>query len=956
MADLTKTIEIIFGGVDRVSGAIDGITKNVSDGMGHLEGITDPLASAHDNVVKLEAALAALAVGGMALAIHTAGQFDSQFKEITTLIGDTGGGIDQFKEQIKEYANDSTQSIEDINGALYQAISLGVDYKDSLEALSTAEQLAVAGKANLTASTELLLGTLNAYGDGVDQATRYSDAFFTIVQDGKTTIPELAQYLSQVSNTAAAAEVPIETLGAAIAAVTASGAPTSQAMTQIRQVIEALIKPTKQASDYAKELGLDFSAQALAADGLEGVMQKVFHVTGGNVDQMAKLFTSSEALRAALILSRDESGKFAGALEDMANKTGATATAYDKMAGDINHINTNLKNNWENTLAEIGENLLANYGNIVGSIVQIFQAIQDSVKAGAFKDVFAVVTDLSKDIEETFSTLAKNLPEALKTVDFSEFTKSIQDLAKETSGIFEAFFGDVDLSTPEGLGRAIQTLVDLGTRLNEVATGMAQAWQPVAEWLGKAAESASDMDSKTTELIGNIFGAGKIVNEFTGFLGGLGNATTALSGLFSIMAGQRLVALAQSLGVTKAAVGTAAGTGLVGAFGLLGAVIGGVALVEGTKKLTDWLHKLVSDTPGAVKVTGDLVEAVREYGMLTGNPELLAGIKEIPIEVANAVRELAWLNDKITDLPATQQMEIRSIFLEDGLVAATQKILEFENLDPKTEVEVLTTDALKVINDYWQVLDQIPPEMRTKIEALLAEGNEKTAQSLIDMFPEKQTVEIAAEEDPEARRNVETFGDYIIETLEDGSIVIVEAKPDMPSVDDTAKKIKDELDPIKVLDIEAKVDIAKIQAASDMFSALMSTINTEIEWSARIDIAQIEADAQKVEAAFESIGGSVMAVTETVGTMFSDLANLGGGIHFYELYDLLEKEMNMQSDLIDAQIRLIDKQVETMDRGDAIFTISGQNVSDGARAFMMDVLKEIQVEISGSQGSYLMGQ
>ena len=71
---------------------------------------------------------------------------------------------------------------------------------------------------------------------------------------GKTTLPELAQSLSNVTGTAAAAKIPFEDVNAAIAAMTATGAPTAQAITAINQAIVQLINPSKQARDEAERL------------------------------------------------------------------------------------------------------------------------------------------------------------------------------------------------------------------------------------------------------------------------------------------------------------------------------------------------------------------------------------------------------------------------------------------------------------------------------------------------------------------------------------------------------------------------------------------------------------------------------------------------------------------------------------------------------------------------------
>src|SRR6056297_1483149 len=179
MADLERSIKVLLMGEDvnldkklkNVSRDFDNFSRNVQDA-------TAPLADLGRKAVMVEGALVAMAAGGLAYAAKTAADFDSQFREITTLLDDSGEGVQQFRQDILTYAQDSTKSIEDINGAIYNAISAGVDYEDALGSLADAEQLAVATKADLEASTKTLVSTLNAYGAGSEEAAQYAEILF----------------------------------------------------------------------------------------------------------------------------------------------------------------------------------------------------------------------------------------------------------------------------------------------------------------------------------------------------------------------------------------------------------------------------------------------------------------------------------------------------------------------------------------------------------------------------------------------------------------------------------------------------------------------------------------------------------------------------------------------------------------------------------------------------------
>ena len=335
MASLEKTVKLILAGENRLGGMLFDAGHQV-EGFANLAGnISEPFADLATDLAKLDAALIAMAGGGLALAVKESGAFSGAFSEITTLFESAPDNIETFRNDILAYASDSRKSIDDINSSVYAAISAGTAYGDSLGLVSQAEKTAIAGKAGLSDATVLLASSLNAYGEEAGKAADYSDALFVAVRDGQTTLPELSHSLAQVTGLASQTGVSFDDLLAAVATLTASGLPTSQAVTSIRGALTNILKPSKDASDTAKELGIEFNATALASQGLGGFMETLRTKTGGNVDTMSKLFGSVEGLNGALVLTGTGAQKFGSVLEDMQNKAGETEKAYSKMANEL---------------------------------------------------------------------------------------------------------------------------------------------------------------------------------------------------------------------------------------------------------------------------------------------------------------------------------------------------------------------------------------------------------------------------------------------------------------------------------------------------------------------------------------------------------------------------------------------------------------------------------------------
>ncbi|HHB11933.1 MAG TPA: phage tail tape measure protein, partial [Chromatiales bacterium] len=445
MATIDKTVEIIFSGKDDVSRVMRGIRGGLSDLEGVAEAVARPLAQVANAVLAADATLAGLAAGGLALAIRAAGEFQQGFGEISTLIDASEDDLADFEQAVRQYAATSTQSWDEVQQAVYNAISAGVDYRHSLDLVAQAEKLAVAGRANLNDTTVLLVSTMNAYGASTDEAARYSDILFQTVRQGQTTIPQLAQSLAQVTGTAAGASVPFEEIAAAIATLTAAGLPTSQAITAIKAALSNILKPASQATKLAGELGIQFDAAALKSKGFSGVLADVARATGGNVDKLGQLFGSVEALNGVLILAGTGADAFRANLEAMGQSAGSTQTAFEKMAGNVDLAMQRVKNAAFSALSQIGQPFIDEFNNIADAISAVFAAVGQSFDAGSFDPLIQVVEDAARAIDSLLDDIAANLPQALEQIDWSPITDNLRNLGDALSQIF----GGLDLSTTE---------------------------------------------------------------------------------------------------------------------------------------------------------------------------------------------------------------------------------------------------------------------------------------------------------------------------------------------------------------------------------------------------------------------------------------------------------------------------------------------------------------------------
>lgn len=906
MSDAQRTIDIVFKGVDKTSAAVQSAIGNTEKFAGSLESATQPFANAAIAAVKYEAALLATGAAITAFSIKAAGDFDSGFREIASLLDEPIESLGTFRQEILDYGSNSSSSLAQVNEAVYSAISAGVDYTDSLDAVRVAEQLAIAGKGELGSTLTLLVSSLNAYGLSTDEAARFSDALFTSVRLGQTTLPELNQSLQAVTGTAATLGVPFEEILAALAALTASGTPTAQAVTQINAVLAGILKPSQEASKVAAELGIQFNAQAVEADGLQGVLQSVVQATGGSQEQMSKLFPSVEALRAVFPLTGIAAEKFANNLTELQDAGGATEEAYNKLADSLTNVATRLGSSFDALTVAIGTPLLDNFSGVADALGQIFSVLGASFTDG---ELSAITEAIERDFDrlaESLRGISQALPEALSIADISGFTDGLGAIRESVSSLF----GDLDLTDPQDLAEAINLLADGFKALSDFSGGVIESFGPVVQLIGDLATEADAGGDAMNEL-GKSFGFTLQANIAAG---ALGNLTSVLSDIAIVLIGARVAG------------GTA---GAVGGFKALGAALAaGGPVILGITALTSGFVGLSAAINALQGKSAD--------NFINSIPELFGGqdFSTYLVDGIFAIQDFIGATDKLQDvqvLPASIRTVPDDVTgLVDGLMDIQSEILGLNQaIDPKP------------LDNYVESLGGITEE------------SEKTAKALdgfMSLDEARAYWDSLKTDSDRARESLDGFGESAEEV---GGYVGAFSRP-TDNVGGTFSVIASQSS-------AATDSLDKLADASADLRAELAI--AAIEASGAIEVARIEADAARGVAAFESLALSITSSSDALDTLYGALAD--DNIRKFDKIDIRDniedefkarmRAFEQQEKLTEAEIRLANARARSFERGDALITINGDGLQPHLEAFMFEILESIQVRVNQDGYNLLLG-
>jgi TP901 family phage tail tape measure protein len=901
MADAQKTIELIFQGVDKTGAATQSALENAQKFSGSIKDITEPIANFTMGALKLEAGLLTAGAAIVAFSVKSASDFDSAFRQISTIIDASDEDLLKFKNSILSYASTSTMPLEQITNALGAAIGSGVDWAQSLDLISTAEKLAVATRSDLDGTTKVLVSTLNSYGLSIADAGKVSDLFFKIIDEGDIGMADLANSFAKVAPIAKISGVSLEEVGAAIATLTASGIKPAESIEYLRGAISNIISPSKQGADLAAELGIQFNAAGLKANGLAGLLQQVAEKTGGSADKMKLLFGDIGGFTAAATLAGPQAQKFAETLQAMGNVAGATDEAFKKITGSLDVAGAKIASAFNSMTEAIGQPLLDEFGGIANAIAAIFQALGASVKDGALGELVKYIEQNLQGLQRTIETVAKNLPAALAQADFGGFQRGIDSVVNAV----KLLFSNIDLSTVDGLTRAIEVAGAAFLGLSKFTAGVIESFKPLFDALVEIGQGLREVDSSIFETLGS----------FAGFITQLDLVLPALTAFLGLLTVKEGIGLIGALRATSVAAG---GTGLAGSIISLASASGPI------------LPILAAMAAGVFAVRDATEELRRAQGHQKEAQETQNRLIEVTADVIRYWSERTGV--------AIRNQEHFNELIENGTLV----------WDDATEGWKKAGEATKELGGYFSTVTG----KWVDLTASAKESNAAWGQS-----------RVALELQAAAQKNAAVAADAakpIFDALT-GKVVGYEKASNSAatSTDKTATALSRQATEAEKASKEAAkltLELEKIYS-NERVKAM--------ELKVKLDMAQLEADTKKFETIFKSIDNTVTQTTQSITKLFDTYANGASTLTFSQLQkieDQIAKEnkvrddqLGIQKELTKAQIEEIRARTESLKKGNALIKIDGAGLQPHLEAFMFEVLRALQVKVNADGLEMLLG-
>jgi TP901 family phage tail tape measure protein len=664
---------------------------------------------------------AAAVVGG---SIGTAIDLAAEQRKVSTLTGDTAKLNQSIADLTRAQGYMTSQA--EATSAAYEILSSGFSKtSDIIQILKASTLGAVGGFSDIRTVADATTSILNGYGRSAADAQKVVDMMIQTQNDGKIVVAEYATSIGRLVPTAAAANISLEEINAAVSALTAQGVPVESTFSGINQAIKSIIKPTDEARRMAAALGLDFSASALAAKGFGGFLADVTSKTKGNSAALSILFSDIDGYKAVVGLANDDLQRFNQFSRNQERVLNASAKAAEKAVDPFKQF-SNANKDLGNSLGQV---LLPPLTSVTKKVTELVRVIMGQGVPDRMKELLSLSSGFG--MQAAPSLLGAFGPAAA--------------IGKAGSALMDEFApppppppdGRRDLPTPNKLGRILPPQKTQDPKITELAGQVLEGGsnKPTAESLIlKKPYGAQVIAAARKRGLDPALFAGLISTE-SGF------SQSALSSAGAIGLGQLMPGTARELGVNP----RDALQNLAGAAEYLAKQIAAFGLEGGLRAYNQGPGNQ-QRFPGGVSAEarlypGKVLAAAKGFGY-----EDAGGIKAAELQVSaldqrkrdaqrlaeqqqQQMERTAEQNQKIND-----QMAEREITEASSLNTAQQQLAAMQNM----------TEVMRARLEYAYQLQQIESDLAAKkADPMMSEGALKSAEAFAEVKKEEAKLTLA---------------------------------------------------------------------------------------------------------------------------------------------------------------------------------------------------------------------
>lgn len=253
---------------------------------------------------RMTAGITAPLIGLGVAATRSTALFDDSLTKINSLVGVNREQIAAWRDDILSLGPAVGKGPAELADAMFFITSAGLRGKGAMDALVASAKGSAIGLGETAVVADAATSAVNAYGEANLSASDSVGILVATVKEGKASADAIAGSLGKVIPVAAELGVEFNEVGAAIAAMTRLGLSADEAATSLKATMTSILKPTQEAREAFKEMGLSVEGlqRQLDQDGLFATLMTIKEATDGNKEAMGRAIPNITALSGVLAL------------------------------------------------------------------------------------------------------------------------------------------------------------------------------------------------------------------------------------------------------------------------------------------------------------------------------------------------------------------------------------------------------------------------------------------------------------------------------------------------------------------------------------------------------------------------------------------------------------------------------------------------------------------------------
>jgi TP901 family phage tail tape measure protein len=322
-------------------------------------------------------------VGAGTAAVKMALDFEKSMASIVGLVGIASDEVHKMGETARVMAVEMGGSATQAADALYFVTSAGLTGETAMSALNASLMASAIGLGDVSIIADLASSALNAYGAENLNAMEATDIVTAAVREGKVEADALAASMGGVIPMASAMGVEFHEVGAAFAAMSRTGTDANEAATQINGILGALMKPSKQAEDALRSLGVssgDLRAE-LKEKGLLATLQHLYELFGDNESAASLVFGNVRALKGVLSMMGSAAEGTQIIFDKLTNTSGDTAKAFAYISETAGFKMNQAMSRLKELMLSLGQAILPMAASAFGAVGRMLEKVANLFKS-----------------------------------------------------------------------------------------------------------------------------------------------------------------------------------------------------------------------------------------------------------------------------------------------------------------------------------------------------------------------------------------------------------------------------------------------------------------------------------------------------------------------------------------------------------------------------------------------